>query len=237
MKAKRTERHYIVSDEGFAILPGENPIGFELLRAEVAEELVPDGPVEEDLVSTIAKCIWRKQRYQRFVMAKMTAAKFDPSHKAYDEGMALRTFQHALTVETAGHELERFLGRLGGHLADHLAAKCPKRNFATAELWVDAMKREVEEVLIPAAERFGTPPDEVLIAQSAEVLTDDLFARELEFEERIDAIMERAFDGLAKVKATKRQVTLREVRRFANSHSVRVVPLATSRGRNTAGSP
>ena len=72
MKAKRADE--------FAILPGEDAREFENLFGQLA----PDGPVEEDLVLTLAKCIWRKRRYQRFLAAKVTAAKFDPSHEGYD---------------------------------------------------------------------------------------------------------------------------------------------------------
>ena len=76
MKAKRADE--------FAILPGEDAREFENLFGQLASEYAPDGPVEEDLVLTLAKCIWRKRRYQRFLAAKVTAAKFDPSHEGYD---------------------------------------------------------------------------------------------------------------------------------------------------------
>src|SRR5437016_5257119 len=82
-----------------AILPGENPFEFQLLHTQVAEEWAPDGPVEEDLVLTIAKCIWRKRRHQGFLRARRTAAAYDPGSTAYDEETALTAFYHLVLHE------------------------------------------------------------------------------------------------------------------------------------------
>jgi hypothetical protein len=91
---------------------------------------------------------------------------------------------------------------------------------------IKALQEEVQKVLIPAATRFGRPPDEVLIKQTSAVLTDDAFARELEFEERIDRKLEQTLDRLEKVKAAKRRVSFREVQRFDRSHPDRIVGFA-----------
>jgi len=115
----------------FAILPGENPLEVEMLCARLAEELSPDGPLEEDQVLTIAKCLWDKQRRQRFLAARVMAAKFEPSHMAYDGAMALNAFLHAIDGATHFGEVWQSLGQLGGHFADHLDAKCPRREFQT----------------------------------------------------------------------------------------------------------
>src|ERR1700751_3475551 len=97
--SENDERDYAVNfgaETEFAVLPGENPLEFEILRGQLASEHAPDGPHEEDLVLTIAKCIWRKRRYQCFLAAKVTAARSDPDHEAYDEVAALNAFYHAI---------------------------------------------------------------------------------------------------------------------------------------------
>lgn len=43
------------------LLPGESPAEFEQLHKDLAEELAPRGPLEEDIVSTLARLLWRKQ--------------------------------------------------------------------------------------------------------------------------------------------------------------------------------
>jgi len=189
----------------FAILPGENPLEFEMLRGRLAEELSPDGPLEEDQVLTVAKCIWRKQRYQRFLAARVMAAKFDPGHEAYDEAMALNGFYHAIDGATHFGEVRQSLDQLGGHFADHLNAKCPRREFRTAEDWFKAMQKEFQKRLPPAATRFADPPT---------ILTDDVLARELEFEEWIDKIIAQALTRLEKIKKSKQQTSFREAQRL-----------------------
>jgi hypothetical protein len=203
----------------FAIVPGEEPLLFELLRTKVAEEWAPEGPVEEDLVHTVAKCIWRKQRIQRFIAAKFIAAKFDPESKAYDAVLALSAFRQLFEIQTEEHEIDRILRALGGHFEQHLRTSCPETEFDSAAEWVDALKVEIDTVLMPATTRLGgPPPPEGLLACSAAVLDDELFERELELEARIDATLQRALDRLEKIKAAKRRITFGERRRFAEIH-------------------
>jgi hypothetical protein len=211
---RRADAAEFVTKTEFVILPGEDPLEFEILHARVAEELLPDGPVEEDLVLTITKCLWRKLRYQRFLAARVVAAKFEPSHMAYDEAMALNAFFHAIDGATHFGEVWQSLNRLGGHFADHLDANCPRRKFGTPEDWVKAMQEEVQKVLLPAATRFADPPDEVLIEQSSAILTDDVFARELEFEELNNRMLEQALTRLQKIKKSKQQTSFREAQRL-----------------------
>jgi hypothetical protein len=44
-----------------AILPGEDPAAFRDLHQKVIAELNPVGALEEDIVATIARLLWRKQ--------------------------------------------------------------------------------------------------------------------------------------------------------------------------------
>jgi hypothetical protein len=224
MNSKHTERFYEVkfgNETKVAIHPGENSLEFELLHTRVAEELAPDGPVEEDVVLTVAKCIWLKQRHQRFLVAKRTAASFDPDHEGYDEDAALRGFYQVLVKETDEVELMRWLNRLGGHLADDLQHKCPRQKFDTVAAWIEAMRFEVWSSYLRAT-RFGPVPDEVLMSQSAAFLTDEVFARELDLEERIDAQLKQALDRFFEIKAAKEQISFRAHQRFDRSHTPRL---------------
>jgi hypothetical protein len=58
---------------GTSLLPGEDPGAFEELHAGLIAEHGPAGPLEEDIVTTMAHLIWRKQNistYQRAERAK-----------------------------------------------------------------------------------------------------------------------------------------------------------------------
>ena len=43
------------------LLPGENHDDFEELRKNLIVEFAPDGPLELDVVSSLAQLLWRKQ--------------------------------------------------------------------------------------------------------------------------------------------------------------------------------
>ena len=220
-KINEEERAYEVksgADTEFAILPGEEALAFEFLRTKVAEEWAPDGPVEEDLVLTVVKCIWWKQRRQRFIAAKFIAAKYDPDSKAFDEVLSLTSFRQLLEIETEEDEITGSLKELAGYFWYQLTTKCPRKQFSSVAAWVDALKVQIDTVLMPAATRLGDPPRELLIDRSAAVLNDELFARELEFEERIDATLHRALDRLEKIRAAKQRITFLEARRFSKTH-------------------
>jgi hypothetical protein len=102
--------------------------------------------------------------------------------------------------------IRRLLDQLGiADFADHLEATCPRGEFRTAEDWFKAMQREFEKDFRPTATRFRNPPT---------ILTDDVFARELEFEEWIDKIIAQALTRLEKIKKSKQQTSFREAQRL-----------------------
>jgi hypothetical protein len=49
-----------------AVLPGENFDAFKRLHQALRDELRPDGPLEEDLVETAARLLWRKRNLATF---------------------------------------------------------------------------------------------------------------------------------------------------------------------------
>jgi hypothetical protein len=51
------------------LLPGESPAEFEKLRKRLIDEFAPQGPLEEDIVSTVARLLWRKQKLSTFATA------------------------------------------------------------------------------------------------------------------------------------------------------------------------
>ncbi|MBR1232812.1 hypothetical protein [Bradyrhizobium sp. AUGA SZCCT0182] len=211
-----------------AILPGENPLEFQLLHTQVAEEWAPDGPIEEHLVLTVAKCIWRIRRNQGFLRARRTAATCDPESRAYDEESALTAFFHVLGQEMNEGEIAQSLHNLGGILETDLRKRCPRRDFKTVKAWIKALRIETMKMYMQAT-RFGSAPPEVLAARSAAVLTDEMLAAELNLEERNNALMSKAISQLRAIKAAKNQLTFREVQRFNRAHPVRLAGLVRRR--------
>lgn len=58
-KPQNALKHGAYSTVG--LLPGENASEFGDLRKAVLDELAPQGPLEEDIVRTIVRLLWRKQ--------------------------------------------------------------------------------------------------------------------------------------------------------------------------------
>jgi hypothetical protein len=53
------------------LLPGESPAEFEQLYKKLIDEFVPRGPLEEDIVSTISRLLWRKKNLSTFRAAEL----------------------------------------------------------------------------------------------------------------------------------------------------------------------
>src|SRR6266540_3613454 len=46
------------------VLPGEDPAEFDRFHQSLVDEFEPSGPTEDDVVLSLAKCLWRKARLQ-----------------------------------------------------------------------------------------------------------------------------------------------------------------------------
>jgi hypothetical protein len=196
-----------------AILPGESLTEFVDLANGLATELLPHGPLQWDALLTIAKAMWWKQRRQHFVAARMTTSIFDPKQPAYDEAMVLNGTYQTLLKETEEYEIEGTLGRLSETLRNYLLRECPRNKFKTSKAWARAMASEIEKRLLPPATRFGQPPADVLMGRSAATMTDEMFMRDLEVEERLEALIDRAFARFFRLKAVENQTPFTELRR------------------------
>src|ERR1700686_3644374 len=84
----------------------------------------------------------------------------------------------------------------------HLKREVPKKKYSTTPEWVQAVKREIDEVLLPRARAEMDSPD-YLAAKAAEFITTDRILEDLALEERLDAMVDRAMRRLAQMKFMK----------------------------------
>jgi hypothetical protein len=56
---------------GTTLLPGEDPAAFKKLHANLINELKPVGPLEEDIVTSVARLLWRKQNLSTYLFARL----------------------------------------------------------------------------------------------------------------------------------------------------------------------
>jgi hypothetical protein len=57
-----------------ALLPGEDMAAFKELHEKIIAELAPVGPLEDDIVATITRLLWRKQNLATFRKAELALA-------------------------------------------------------------------------------------------------------------------------------------------------------------------
>jgi hypothetical protein len=53
------------------VLPGEDPDEFNKLHARLVAEFAPAGPLEEDIVTSMARLVWRKQNLSTYKLAAL----------------------------------------------------------------------------------------------------------------------------------------------------------------------
>jgi hypothetical protein len=60
-----------------AILPGEDPNAFRELHEKLVAELKPVGPLEDDIVGTITRLLWRKQNLATLRIAEQLSDRLE----------------------------------------------------------------------------------------------------------------------------------------------------------------
>ncbi len=111
-------------------------------------------------------------------------------------------FSSSLYGSLEGQFLELRIGMLGEEFSTHLKREVPKEKYPTTPEWVQAVKREVDEVLLPRARTEMDSPDH-LAAKAAEFITTDRILEDLTLEERLDSMVDRAMRRLAQMKFIK----------------------------------
>jgi hypothetical protein len=149
-----------------------------------------------------------------FFESKIENLKFQLSHKSKSTAVAPPSHQfnsdEAMLLELSasfyGDMTEQsltwtFLFR--DRFTDHLKQEVPREDYPEFIDYVRALKKEIDEVLLPRA-RSERPSDDYIAAKTAsEFLTEDRILEDLALEERLDATMDKAIRRLAQAKALK----------------------------------
>jgi hypothetical protein len=111
-----------------AILPGENRADFEKLHQNLVAELAPVAALEDDIVATIARMVWRKQNLATVRLAELAgqrrqaiqsehvaaalAKKRDPMGVSYFSALELKTAEREAALQTAERQARKELGEI-----------------------------------------------------------------------------------------------------------------------------
>jgi hypothetical protein len=105
-----------------AVLPGEDPGEFAKLHRALVAELAPNGALEEDIVATTARLVWRKQNLATLRAATRAQSRFSeimyemaPSELSLSFPLLRDSDQQAARAGQFGF-LEQFIGAgIGPH--------------------------------------------------------------------------------------------------------------------------
>jgi len=128
MHTRIDRRHPAVKHGAYsatAVLPGESQAEFDKLHRGLVAELVPSGALEEDIVMTIARLVWRKQNLTTLRIAERAQSRRitivnekirdnEPSYWINDEnGEPVNTREEERQVQRAGEsEAQEELGEI-----------------------------------------------------------------------------------------------------------------------------
>ena len=90
------KRHSALKHGGYStmgLLPGESPEAFEKLHKDIVVELAPDGALENDVVLTVARLLWRKQNLSTFRTAELARQR---RNQIIDEELARRDIPNSI---------------------------------------------------------------------------------------------------------------------------------------------
>jgi hypothetical protein len=202
MKRPNAQKHGAFA--ATTILPGEDPREFEELLSDLVEEWTPVGPTEEDAVLSLAKCIWRKRRVQKFLEVELMKNLLDPRHASYNESLGLLGFVSFMAV-IPEEAFDSYANRcLREERIKYLRGKFPRGDFKCTSKWAQAIISEISSVLLP---EVTTDEARVMLLQSSATLSQDLFKHELALDERLDAMIDRAIKRLVHTKMMKQMMS------------------------------
>jgi len=212
LKRERAKRLYEASAHDLLDLAGEDPLGFELLRTQLAEAYAADGLDEEDCIYQMAKCLFLK----RDLPTKRTRM------KSFTEAETLDKFNDLLLANASESEIQSALDSFRGELIEQLRKRCPRRIYDLTEAWIEALKREIFDEFMPRAIAIRHEEDPKFHGPAPGGLIPEMLERELASEKQLDESYDRALNRLFKIKAFKRQIRFRELQRFDRNHPDRL---------------
>jgi hypothetical protein len=223
LKRKNGGRNNAFRHGAFAqdlVLPGEYPKEFEDLHRGLIEEWKPDGPVEEDAVLSLAKCIMSKRRIDTFYRNEAQFAGDHPLELALID--VDRMWSTLKTVKTFGHATE-IIGRLPWQMRDELEKHVPRTRFGTnAVAWIEKLVSHLER-LIDGLEtaHYLDEKGSKFQAERATKLRE-LTEKKIALDDRVDALIDKTFKRLVQLKTYKEIVKQKELEAAGVNHNQNV---------------
>jgi hypothetical protein len=187
------------------ITQDEDPLEFQQLLDELAEEWQPGGPAEEDAVLDLAKAFWRKRRLQKYLTFEGQKNQRNPNHQSYDERVGLTMFMVFLELSDQITPKEIFqygANYLRKDQIDHFRAAFQPEKFESPSEWAKAIIEEINSNWLPNYTKLYSI-DFHKSVKAAATFWGDLFEREIALDERLNGMIDRTVKRLVHIKTMK----------------------------------
>ena len=161
-----------------ALLPGENPDEYKKLHKGLIVEFRPNGRMEEETVASIARLMWRRQNLPHFEVAQLAQFLADGIMKGIEQ------------KRTNSEEDEEFLAEFAQLIEPHIPANDPRI-------------RANERIRAKKAARTHRKLGDGDLFEISKVATLNRLIKELDLEERLDAMIDRLIKRLLFVRGLK----------------------------------
>jgi hypothetical protein len=135
-----------------------------------------------------------------YSLSKPTSERSGPPRDDYER---LLQFSSRLFLDTDPQVVELSVGMLPEEYKVHLQGRVPRDKFEGPHLWITALKKELDGVLLPKIRERRPDPDGYLPA-AAELLASEKILEDLAIEERLEAQIDRALRRLFWLKTQKK---------------------------------
>jgi hypothetical protein len=211
LNSKTDRRHNAIKHGAFAkalVILNENKDDFDELHQSCVKELKPSGLMEEELVLTIAKYMWRKRRIERLFSDE---ANWLQEHPAAPELRTVSQFNEIFIQK--GSPCSHVWNLVALLPEDYRAAirkkfKCPSTDYD--DEWIDQVKKFISHLHAAAeAGALSYLEDPRSVGETAAKIRE-LTAKQTALEDRLDKMIGKALKRLATLKTFKQVVAIQE---------------------------
>jgi hypothetical protein len=209
--SKNNSRHNAIKHGPFAealVILDENKEDFDELHQSCVKELKPSGRMEEEVVLTIAKYMWRKRRIERLFNDEANWLQEPPEApqlrtvSQFNEIIIRKGVPCSYVWNMLAYWPERYREAIQKEF------RCPSTEYD--DEWIDRVKKFLSDLhAIAEITAFSNREEPHSVGEIAAKIRE-LTAKQMALEDRLDMMIDKALKRLATLKTFKQVVAIQE---------------------------
>lgn len=191
----------------YAVLHNESEEEFWELNANLFEELRPEGALEQETVSSIAKLIWAKRRTEKMFNHELESAQESPY---FPIAAIIRKMQQDVDLAKTRKELDKYIGVMREPFLSNIRQKIGDANDLDFPAYLERVKAALRSTRHWIALEMAAQTSDPIYSGIRAETGQEVNVKYLAALERIDAMIDRAFKRLFQLKGFKEIVTSRD---------------------------